>query len=93
MDWQYELITAVFWLFKAFFWVAVVLSVAVWALKFTPFGKKFWHIAKPCLSRANTAKALVMIGLLIFFVLLEVKISVLNHYKTWTHRRFGFLLC
>jgi len=78
MDWQYELITAVFWLFKAFFWVAVVLSVAVWALKFTPFGKKFWHIAKPCLSRANTAKALVMIGLLIFFVFLEVKISVLN---------------
>ena len=78
MDWQFELITAVFWLFKAFFWVAVVLGVAVWALKFTPFGKKFWHIAKPCLNRANTAKAIVMIGLLIFFVLLEVKISVLN---------------
>lgn len=78
MDWQHELITAVFWLFKAFSWVAVVLGVSVWALKFTPFGKKFWHIAKPCLNRANTAKALLMIGLLIFFVLLEVKISVLN---------------
>ncbi|MDO4897454.1 MAG: ABC transporter ATP-binding protein/permease [Moraxella sp.] len=78
MDWQQELITAVFWLFKAFFLVALVLGMSAWVLKFSPFGKKFWHITKPCLNRANIAKTLVMISLLIFFVLLEVKISVLN---------------
>lgn len=78
MDWQQELITAIFWLFKAFFWVVLVLGVSAWVLKLTPFGKKFWHITKLCLDRANTTKTFVMIGILIFFVLLEVKISVLN---------------
>ncbi|MDO4449949.1 MAG: hypothetical protein Q4B79_03195 [Moraxella sp.] len=78
MDWQIELITAIFWLFKAFFWVVLSLSVCVYGLKFTSFGRKFWYITRPCLTAKNTAKALTMIGLLIFFVLLEVKISVLN---------------
>ncbi|WFF38575.1 ABC transporter ATP-binding protein/permease [Moraxella nasibovis] len=78
MDWQAELITAFFWLFKAFFWVALSLSVFAYGLKFTPFGQKFWHIARPCLDRTNVVKALAMIGVLILFVLLEVKISVLN---------------
>lgn len=78
MDWQAELITAVFWLFKAFFWVALSLSVFVYGLKFTAFGQKFWYISKPCLDSKNTIKALAMIGLLILFVLVEVKISVLN---------------
>ena len=78
MDWQAELITAVFWLFKAFFWVALGLFVSTVMLKQTRFGQKFWLITKPCLQQSNLLKVLMMIGLLIFFVLLEVKISVLN---------------
>lgn len=78
VDWQLELIQAVFWLFKAFFWVALSLVVCAYLLKFTSVGQKFWKITKPCLSPAITIKAIVMVGLLVFFVLLEVKISVLN---------------
>lgn len=78
VDWQLELITALFWLFKAFFWVSLTLAVVCWALGFGSFGKKFWQVVRPCLSRQNSLKALFMIGLLVFFVLLEVKISVLN---------------
>ena len=78
MDWQAELITAVFWLFKAFFWVALGLFVSTVMLKQTRFGQKFWLITIPCLQQSNLLKVLMMIGLLIFFVLLEVKISVLN---------------
>lgn len=73
-----ELTEAVFWLFKAFFWVSLTLAVSVWLLKFSRFGQKFWQIIKPCLTHENIAGALSLIGLLIFFVLLEVKISVLN---------------
>lgn len=78
MDWQLELINAVIWLFKAFFWVALSLGVSAIALRHTTFGHKFWLIAKPCVAQASKAKVLLMVGLLIFFVLLEVKISVLN---------------
>lgn len=78
MDWQAELMTAGFWLFKAFFWVALSLVLACWVLSFGSFGQKFWAVARPCLTRQNAIKAVLMVGLLIFFVLLEVKISVLN---------------
>lgn len=78
MDWQSELISAIFWLFKAFFWVALSLVVLAIVLKRSSFGQKFWLIAKPCFHRDNALKALLMVGLLVFFVLLEVKISVLN---------------
>lgn len=78
MDWQQELISALFWLFKAFFWVSLVLALSAWALKFTTFGQKLWRVIQPCLSRTSLIKSLAMMGLLVFFVLLEVKISVLN---------------
>lgn len=78
MDWQAELITAGFWLFKAFFWVMLGLFVLAYLLKKTSFGQKFWLIVKPCIHLSQLSKVLLMIGLLVFFVLVEVKISVLN---------------
>lgn len=78
VDWQLELIQAVFWLFKAFFWVVLSLVACICLLRLTNVGQKFWKITQPCLSPAIAIKAIVMVGLLILFVLLEVKISVLN---------------
>lgn len=76
--WQTELINAVFWLFKAFFWVMLCLGASALLLSRLAFGQKFWQITKPCLDKQNTPKALLLLGCLVFFVLLEVKISVLN---------------
>lgn len=76
--WQTQLIEAVFWLFKAFFWVMLCLGGCALLLYRLPFGQKFWQITKPCLDKQNTPKALILVACLVFFVLLEVKISVLN---------------
>ena len=78
MNWQAELITAGFWLFKAFFWVMLGLLGCIYLLKRTNFGQKFWLIVHPCLNLSQISKVFLMIGLLVFFVLIEVKISVLN---------------
>ena len=78
MNWQAELITAGFWLFKAFFWVMLGLLGCMYLLKRTNFGQKFWLIVHPCLNLSQISKVFLMIGLLVFFVLIEVKISVLN---------------
>ncbi|VEI45908.1 ABC transporter ATP-binding protein [Actinobacillus equuli] len=53
------------------------LLLAGWLLKQTEFGQRFWHITRPCWQKAikqNTRLTL----LLIFLILLEVRISVLN---------------
>ncbi|WP_237610563.1 ABC transporter ATP-binding protein/permease [Actinobacillus pleuropneumoniae] len=47
-------------------------------LKQTEFGQRFWHITQPCWQKSHKGKTLGLLLLLIFLILLEVRISVLN---------------
>lgn len=47
-------------------------------LKQTEFGQRFWHITHPCWQKSHKGKTLGLLLLLIFLILLEVRISVLN---------------
>ncbi|MDO5652396.1 MAG: ABC transporter ATP-binding protein/permease [Moraxella sp.] len=78
MDWQSELIGSFAWLVKALMIACVLLFGFALSIKNTRFGQQFWLITKPCLNRSNTIKAIGMVVVLVFFVLLEVRISVLN---------------
>lgn len=78
MDWRLEIYVSIIWLFKTWVIFAFVLLIFAWFIGKSTLGKQFWCITKPCITLSNAAKTALMIGLLLFFVLLEVKISVLN---------------
>ncbi|MFC0308806.1 ABC transporter ATP-binding protein/permease [Gallibacterium trehalosifermentans] len=78
MNWQHELNTSFFWLATSLFWVSLGLLLTAKLLRYTHFGKQFWLIASPCIQQSNRYKIALLILLLITFVLLEVRISVLN---------------
>lgn len=60
-------------------WVTAFLALALFLIgRFTQTGQKFWAIARPCLSQASRVKTALLIVALIAFVLIEVRISVLN---------------
>ncbi|OBX09107.1 ABC transporter ATP-binding protein [Gallibacterium salpingitidis] len=78
MNWQTELNTSAFWLLSSLFWVSLSLVITAKLLSYTHFGKQFWLITKPCITQSNRYKMLFLIIILISFILLEVRISVLN---------------
>ncbi len=78
MNWQNELNTSLFWLISSLFWVSLGLIISAKLLSYTHFGKQFWLITRPCLQQSNPYKCTILIILLISFILLEVRISVLN---------------
>lgn len=78
MTWQTELNNSFSWLISALIWVAIGFTLFSLLAKNTHFGKKFWLVTKPCLQHANKLKTLGLILLLFLFILLEVRISVLN---------------
>ncbi len=100
MNWQTQLNNSFIWILTALLSVTVELVITALLLKRTQFGKKFWLISKPCFENSNKYKTLGLILLLLLFILLEVRISVLNtfffitgctaHCKIKTPMRFGF---
>ena len=78
MNWQIQLNNSFLWILTALFWVLVGLTLSALVLIRTEFGKKFWLISKPCFTQSNKYKTLGLILLLLLFILLEVRISVLN---------------
>lgn len=79
MDWQSELNSSFSWFFYTLAWVSASFGVVLFLLtKYTQIGQKFWLITKPCLKNTHLMKAGMMVLLLIAFVLIEVRISVLN---------------
>lgn len=80
MNWQTELNNSFTWLIQALCILIIGLSFAVYALKNTEFGQKFWRVTQPCWAKSNKLKAIGLILLLLLFILLEVRISVLNTY-------------
>ncbi|SUT92397.1 ABC transporter ATP-binding protein/permease [Actinobacillus lignieresii] len=78
MNWQTELNNSFLWLITALCCVSVGLLATGWLLKQTEFGHRFWHITRPCWQKSHKGKTLGLLLLLIFLILLEVRISVLN---------------
>lgn len=65
---------------QALFWVSLGLAAVAMLIKNTTFGQKFWHITRPCWEKGNKAKMIGLGLLLLLFVLMEVRISVLNSF-------------
>ena len=80
MNWQTELNNSFSWLMGALVFLLVGLSIALSFLRKTKFGKQFWRVAQPAWAVSHKGKTLGLIILLLLFVLLEVRISVLNTY-------------
>ena len=78
MNWQTELHNSLPWLLKSLCWLILGLFLTALLLRKTDFGQKFECIVTPCLTLKNRWKAMGLILLLLFFILLEVRISVLN---------------
>lgn len=80
MNWQTELNNSLSWLLNALFWVVLCFVISIAALKQTAFGKKFWQIAAPSVTRQNCLKIIALLLLLFLMILLEVRFSVLNSF-------------
>lgn len=80
MNWQVELNTSFSWLINSLFWVCLGLFFLSLTLRRTSFGKKFYLINQGCIKNSNHYKIIFMLILLITFILLEVRISVLNSF-------------
>lgn len=78
MNWQTELHNSLPWLLKSLCWLILGLFLTALLLRKTDFGQKFECIVTPCLTLKSRWKAMGLILLLLFFILLEVRISVLN---------------
>ena len=76
--WQAELYSTPLWLLQTFIGVVIVCALLIFALRRTIFGRQFWRVLQPCLSRANIAKIVMMVAFLLLLLLLEVRFSVLN---------------
>ena len=80
MNWQTELNNSFSWLMSALVFLLVGLSIALSFLRKTKFGKQFWRVVQPAWTVSHKGKTLGLIILILLFVLLEVRISVLNTY-------------
>ncbi|OOF38668.1 ABC transporter ATP-binding protein [Rodentibacter mrazii] len=80
MNWQTELNNSLSWILTALFWVIICVTLTMTALKHTTFGKKFWRIASPSITKQNRIKLIAMLLLLFLMILLEVRFSVLNSF-------------
>ncbi|WP_288065616.1 SbmA/BacA-like family transporter, partial [Rodentibacter caecimuris] len=80
MNWQTELNNSLNWILTALFWVIICVTLTMTALKHTTFGKKFWRIASPSITKQNRIKLIAMLLLLFLMILLEVRFSVLNSF-------------
>ncbi|EXI61789.1 ABC transporter ATP-binding protein [Mannheimia granulomatis] len=78
MNWQTELNNSFSWLITALFCTSLGLYLFGRLLGFTEFGQRFWHITRPVWQKSNKVKTIGLILLLLFMVLTEVRISVLN---------------
>ncbi len=79
MDWQSELNGSAIWFVQTLAWVSVSFGIVLFLLtNYTQTGRKFWAITRPCLTNTSTIKTVLMVVVLIAFVLIEVRISVLN---------------
>ena len=80
--WQQELFATPIWLLQTFISVTIILIVVIWLLKYTRFGREFWHVLRPCLDKKTARRALLMISAMIVLLLTEVRLNVFSTFMT-----------
>ncbi len=76
--WQIELAATPLWLLQTFCGVLLALLLTVFLFSKTRFGKQFWQILKPCLSKKSAVKAALVVAVMIVLLLTEIRLFVLN---------------
>lgn len=76
--WQIELNATPVWFIQTFGGVLISLLVIIFIAGKTRFGKQFWYVLSPCLSRSSSTKVLCLIALMIALLLTEIRLNVLN---------------
>lgn len=78
--WQTELNATPLWLLQTFAGVLAVLLLAALLLGKTRFGRQFWQVLSPCLSRKSAWQTLAVLALMVLLLLTEIRLFVLNTY-------------
>ncbi|MCP2041945.1 putative ATP-binding cassette transporter [Neisseria sp. HSC-16F19] len=76
--WQIELHGTPLWLLQAFGIVVLGIALAVGLLSFTRFGRQFWQMTRPCLSRRTVFWLVLLLTMMLLLLLTEVRLNVLN---------------
>ena len=76
--WQTELAASPLWLLQTLAGVLFAAALAALLLSRTRFGREFWQVLKPCLSRRGALAAAAVVVLMIVLLLTEVRLYVLN---------------
>lgn len=76
--WQTELAASPLWLLQTLAGVLLAAALAALLLGRTRFGREFWQVLKPCLSRRGALAAAAVVVLMIVLLLTEVRLYVLN---------------
>ena len=76
--WQTELAASPLWLLQTLAGVLLAAALAALLLGRTRFGREFWQVLKPCLSRRGAVAAAAVVILMIVLLLTEVRLYVLN---------------
>lgn len=77
-QWRSELADTPLWLLQSTALSICLIALAVWLLRRTRFGRQFGAVVRPCLASGSRIKAWALLAFLLFMILAEVRISVLN---------------
>lgn len=80
--WQIELLATPMWLLYTFLSVMLLVSVAALLLKRTRFGRDFWAVLQPCLTRKSGLKLLAALALILLLLITEVRLYVLSTFAS-----------
>ncbi len=76
--WQIELNATPVWLLQTLASVLLVLVVVVFLSGKTRFGRQFWQLLQPCLTRRSSVKIGLVLLLMLLMLLTEIRLNVLN---------------
>lgn len=76
--WQVELHNTPIWLFNTFLGIFFISIILLLLVSKTKFGKQFWLITRPCLSKRSLWKIGIVLAVMLLLLLTEIRLNVLN---------------
>lgn len=80
--WLTELHNTPIWLLNTFAMVLLTLTICIWLLKGTRFGKAFWCVIRPCLNKQIAIRIFFLISAMIVLLLTEIRLNVLSTFMS-----------
>ncbi len=88
MNWQQELIDSSLWLGQAFIGsLLFLIFLAVLLIRFSRWGKQFWHIAADYLDLKTNMKGILLSLIIVLFSLMGVRLNVVL--SNWYNVMYG----